>query len=70
MFEKLKKKIGDTIVDGSMDSVKSKFEENRDEILETVLAVAVVGILIIGGVRLVTPPRAAVSKLHVYFHIA
>lgn len=68
MFERIKKAIGDTIVEGTTESAKTKFQENRDEILETVVAVAVVGILIIGGVRLVTPPRAAVSKLHIYIH--
>ena len=31
--EKVKKKVGDTIVDGTIDSIKTKIAENIDDII-------------------------------------
>ena len=40
--EKMKKKVGDTIVDGTIDSIKTKIAENIDDIIPVVVKVAAV----------------------------
>lgn len=69
MFETLKKKIGGAAVKTAADAAKEKIEENKEDILATVFTAAILATAVIGMVRLVTPPRAAVSKIHLYIHI-
>ncbi len=67
MFEKIKKKVGDTIVEGTTDSVKTKIKENKEDILQTAIEVALVALAFSGACHLISPkPRK--NEVHVYIH--
>ena len=67
--EKMKKKVGDTIVEGTIDSVKSKIVENIDEIIPAIVKVAAVALCINGAFNVINRPRPTTTNVHFYIHI-
>ena len=67
--EKMKKKVGDTIVDGTIDSIKTKIAENIDDIIPVVVKVADVVLCINGAFNFVNRPRPTTNNVHFYIHI-
>lgn len=67
--EKMKKKVGDTIVDGTIDSIKTKIAENIDDIIPVVVKVAAVALCINGAFNFVNRPRPTTNNVHFYIHI-
>ena len=67
--EKMKKKVGDTIVDGTIDSIKTKIAENIDDIIQVVVKVAAVVLCINGAFNFVNRPRPTTNNVHFYIHI-
>ena len=67
--EKMKKKVGDTIVDGTIDSIKTKITENIDDIIPVVVKVAAVVLYINGAFNFVNRPRPTTNNVHFYIHI-
>lgn len=67
--EKMKKKVGDTIVDGTIDSIKTKITENIDDIIPVVVKVAAVVLCINGAFNFVNRPRPTTNNVHFYIHI-
>ena len=67
--EKMKKKVGDTIVDGTIDSIKTKIAENIDDIIPVVGKVAAVVLCINGAFNFVNRPRPTTNNVHFYIHI-
>lgn len=67
--EKMKKKVGDTIVDGTIDSIKTKIAENIDDIIPVVFKVAAVVLCINGAFNFVNRPRPTTNNVHFYIHI-
>lgn len=67
--EKMKKKVGDTIVDGTIDSIKTKIVENIDDIIPVVVKVAAVVLCINGAFNFVNRPRPTTNNVHFYIHI-
>ena len=67
--EKMKKKVGDTIVDGTIDSIKTKITENIDDIIPVVVKVAAVVLCINGAFNFVIRPRPTTNNVHFYIHI-
>ena len=67
--EKMKKKVGDTIVDGTIDSIKTKITENIDDIIPVVVKVAAVVLCINGAFNFVNRPRPTNNNVHFYIHI-
>ena len=67
--EKMKKKVGDTIVDGTIDSIKTKIAENIDDIIPVVVRVAAVVLCINGAFNFVNQPRPTTNNGHFYIHI-
>ena len=67
--EKMKKKVGDTIVDGTIDSIKTKIAENIDDIIPVVVKVAAVVLCINRAFNFVNRPRPTTNNVHFYIHI-
>ena len=67
--EKMKKKVGDTIVDGTIDSIKNKITENIDDIIPVIVKVAAVVLCINGAFNFVNRPRPTTNNVHFYIHI-
>ncbi len=67
--EKMKKKVGDTIVEGTIDSIKTKIAENIDDIIPVVVKVAAVALCINGAFNFVNRPRPTTNNVHFYIHI-
>ena len=67
--EKMKKKVGDTIVDGTIDSIKTKIAENIDDIIPVVVKAAAVVLCINGAFNFVNRPRPTTNNVHFYIHI-
>lgn len=67
--EKMKKKVGDTIVEGTIDSIKTKIVENIDDIIPVVIKVAAVVLCINGAFNFVNRPRPTTNNVHFYIHI-
>lgn len=67
--DKMKQKVGDTIVEGTIESIKSKVEENIDDIIPIVIKIAAVGLCINGAFNLINRPRAQTHNIHFYIHI-
>ena len=67
--EKMKKKVGDTIVDGTIDSIKTKIAKNIDDIIPVVVKVAAVALCINGAFNFVNRPRPTTNNVHFYIHI-
>ncbi len=67
--EKVKKKVGDTIVEGTIDSVKNKLDENIDVIIPVVVKVAAIALCINGAFNFINRPRPTTTNMHLYIHI-
>ena len=67
--EKMKKKVGDTIVDGTIDSIKTKIAENIYDIRPVVVKVAAVVLCINGAFNFLNRPRPTTNNVHFYIHI-
>lgn len=67
--KKMKKKVGDTIVEGTIDSIKTKIAENIDDIIPVVVKVAAVALCINGTFNFVNRPRPTTNNVHFYIHI-
>lgn len=67
--EKVKKKVGDTIVEGTLESVKTKVAENIDDIIPVVLKVAAVALCINGAFNFINRPKPTTNNVHFYIHI-
>lgn len=67
--EKVKKKVGDTIVEGTLESVKTKVAENIDDIIPVVLKVAAVALCINGAFNFINRPKPTINNVHFYIHI-
>lgn len=67
--EKIKKKVGDTIVEGTVESVKSKLDENIDIIIPPILKIAAVALGINVAFNFVNRPRTNTTNMHLYIHI-
>lgn len=67
--EKVKKKVGDTIVEGTIDSVKTKLDENIDVIIPVVVKVAAIALCINGAFNFINRPRPTTANMHLYIHI-
>lgn len=66
--DKIKKTVGDTIVDGTIDSVKNKIIENVDDIIPVVIKVAAVALGINCAFKIVNRPRPTTHNVHFYIH--
>lgn len=69
MFENFKKKVGDTIVDGTKASVKEDLEQFVEDVLPTVITVAALALGIKAAFNLINRPKPAVSNVHFYIHM-
>lgn len=67
--EKVKKKVGDTIVEGTIDSVKAKIVENIDDIIPAIIKVAAVALCINGAFNFINRPKPTTNNVHFYIHI-
>lgn len=67
--EKVKKKVGDTIVEGTLESIKTKVAENIDDIIPVVLKVAAVALCINGAFNFINRPKPTTNNVHFYIHI-
>lgn len=67
--EKVKKKVGDTIVDGTIESVKTKVAENIDDLIPVVLKVAAMALCINGAFNFINRPKPTTNNVHLYIHI-
>ena len=65
----MKKKVGDTIVEGTIDSIKTKIAENIDDIIPVVVKVAAVVICITGAFPLVNRPTPTTNNVLFYIPI-